>query len=222
MATITYQSVFGDIMANVPGVPDVVLGFYLNKVAIDLCERAKVWRVNFTPIALTSGTYDYTVVSPVAQTELSAILLAKVYCGSTQVWKELPAVTTEQVFQVSPAWPDTANPAEPTAVVRKDEASVSIIPVPDASQAYTLYTYAAIRPTLTATGMDSSIYATYRRTIYHGVLHELMMMPKRPWTDEARAKYHGAQWEFMLASARARANKSFGRANISVVPAPWA
>jgi hypothetical protein len=99
---------------------------------------------------------------------------------------------------------------------------VSVIPVPDAAQSYTLYLYCAIRPTLAATGMDSTIYATYRRTIYHGVLHELMMMPKRPWTDEKRAEYHGKQWEYMTANARARANKSFSRANISVVPAPWA
>jgi hypothetical protein len=213
---------FGDVMANVPGVPDVVLQSYLNKVAIDLCERAKVWRVNLTPVPLVAGTYDYTVVSPVAQTELSAVLLAKVYCASSARWKEVPSVTTEQVFEVAPAWPDTVNPAEPTAIVRKDEASVSVVPVPDSAQAYTVYMYAAIRPTLTATGIDSTIYSTYRRAIYHGVLHELMMMPKRPWTDEGRAKYHGAQWEFMLASARARANKSFSRANVSVVPAPWA
>jgi len=235
MATTTYQSVFGDIMANVPGVPDVVLGFYMNKVVIDLCERAKVWRVNYAPVPLVPAVYDstgtvivtpatvtYTVTSPVASTELSSILLAKVFLSNTVSWKEVPPVTTEQVFEVSPAWPDQLNPGEPTAVTRTDETSVSVIPVPDSQQPYSLYLYCAIRPTLNATGVDSTIYATYRRAIYHGTLHELMMMPKRPWTDTARAQYHGKQWEFMVNTARARANKSFGRANISVVPAPWA
>ena len=219
---ITYQSVFGDVAANVPGVPDVVLQFYMNKIVIDLCERAKVWRVNYAPITLTAGTYAYTIASPVPQTELSAILLAKVYLGSTLKWKELPPVTTEQTFEVDPAWPNTAQPKEPTAIVRIDEGTISIVPVPDAVQTYTLYLYAAIRPTLTATGLDSTIYATYRREIYHGVLHELMMMPKRPWSDDKRADYHLKQWTFMLNSARARANKGFSRANINVVPAPWA
>lgn len=222
MSTITYSSIFGDISANVPGVPDVVLAFYMNKVAIDLCERAKVWRVAYAPVTLVAGQVGYTLASPTAQTELSSILTAKAYLGSVTKWKDLDVVTVEQVFKVYPDWPDTAEVKEPTAVTRVDEATVSIIPKPDSAQTYTLYLYCAIRPTLTAMGMDSTIYATYRRTIYHGVLHELMMMPKRPWTDEARAQYHGKQWEYMVANARARANKSFGRANISVVPAPWA
>lgn len=222
MAIITYASVFGDTAANVPGVPDVVLSFYMNKVTIDLCERAKVWRVPYAPITLIASQSAYTVTSPVAQTELSAILTAKVYLGSTARWKPLDLVTAEQVFDVYPDWPDTVEVKEPAAITRRDELSVSIVPNPDTAQAYTAYFYAAIRPTLTATGLDSSIYATYRRTIYHGVLHELMMMPKRPWTDDKRAAYHGKQWEFMVLSARARANKSFSRASLDVVQAPWA
>ena len=222
MAIITYTSVFGDIAANVAGVPDTVLQFYMNKVTIDLCERAKVWRVTYAAIPLVATQSAYTVTSPVAQTELSAILTAKVYLGSTAKWKDLDVVTAEQVFDVYPDWPETTETKEPTAVTRRDEATVSVVPNPDAAQAYTLYLYAAIRPTLAATGLDSTIYATYRRAIYHGVIHELMMMPKRPWSNDKLAAYHGKQWEWLVNSARARANKSFSRANINVVPAPWA
>ena len=222
MATITYESVFGDIAANVSGVPDVVLQFYMNKVAIDLCERAKVWRVAYAAIPLTAGQNLYTPSSPVAQTEMSSILTAKAYLGSTAKWKDLDVVTAEQVFEVYPGWPEIAETKEPVAVTRRDEASVSVLPTPDTAQAYSMYLYCAIRPTLAATGLDSTIYATYRRAIYHGVLHELMTMPKRPWSDDKHAQYHGKQWEWLVNTARARANKSFSRANISVVPAPWA
>jgi hypothetical protein len=222
MATITYASVFGDIAANVAGVPDVVLQFYMNKVTIDLCERAKVWRVTYAAIPLVTGQSLYTVTSPVAQTELSAVLTAKVYLGSTAIWKDLDVVTAEQVFAVYPGWPEISETKEPTAVTRRDEASISILPNPDAAQAYTLYLYSAIRPTLAATALDSTIYATYRRAIYHGVIHELMMMPKRPWSNDKLAQYHGKQWEWLVNGARARANKSFSRANLSVQPAPWA
>jgi hypothetical protein len=168
MATITYASVFGDIAANVAGVPDVVLQFYMNKVAIDLCERAKVWRTAYSPVTLVTGQSVYTVTSPVAQTELSSILTAKVYMASTAVWKDMDVVTAEQVFEVYPDWPETSETKEPVAVTRRDEATVSVLPNPDTAQTYTLYLYAAIRPTLAATGIDSTIYATYRRAIYHG------------------------------------------------------
>jgi hypothetical protein len=233
MAIITYNSVFGDIMANLSGVPDVVLNFYMNKVTIDLCERAKVWRVNYAPVSIIPGTYvngvqtvigqtDYAIASPVANTELSAILLAKVYYTTANMYEPLSIVTTEQVFEVAPDWPSITGSGQPTAITRKDETSISIVPAPDKGDTYTLYMYCAIKPTIGSSTIESTIYSTYRRAIYHGVLHELMMMPKKPWTDPERAKYHGAQWEFMVNTARARANKSFGRANISVVPMPWA
>ena len=220
-------------MANVPGVPDVVMQFYMNKVTIDLCERAKVWRVNYAPVALVGGTYvngvptvigqsTYTVTSPVANTELSVVLLAKLYLTTAKKWVPLDIATTEQVFASSPDWPNINSMTEPTAVTRIDETSISIVPVPGNADTYTLYMYCAIKPTLAATTIESTIYAQYRRTIYHGVLHELMSMPKKPWTDTEHAKYHGAQWSFMVNSARARANKSFGRANLTVVPMPWA
>jgi hypothetical protein len=222
MSTITYASVYGDIGANVPGVPDVVMQFYMNKVASDLCDRAKVWRVNYTPVTLVAGSYTYTVTSPVAQTELSAILLAKYYGATSKKYTEMSVNTAEQVFEVSVGWPDTANPGQPVAVTRVDESSISVVPVPDTAETYTLYLYNAIKPTLTATGIESTIYAQYRRAIYHGVLHELMMMPKKPWSNPTLGEYHGKQWEFMVNSARARANKSFSRANLTVVPQPWA
>lgn len=222
MATTTYASVFGDIAPHVAGVPDLVLQQYMNKVAIDLCERAKVWRVTYAPITLVASTNVYTPTSPVAQTELSAILTAKAYLATSAKWKDLDVFTAEQVFAVYPGWPEIAETKEPTAVSRRDEATVSVLPTPDSVQTYTLYLYAAIRPTLTATGIDSTIYSTYRRAIYHGVLHELMLMPKRPWSNDKLAQYHGRQWEFMVNAARARANKSFGRANVVVVPQPWA
>jgi hypothetical protein len=222
MAIITYASVFGDVSPSVPGVPDVVLQFYMNKVTIDLCERAKVWRVNYAGIPLVDSQNTYTVTSPVAQTELSTILTAKVYLGTAALWKDLDVVTTEQVFMLYPAWPQTTEVKEPKWVTRLDEASVSVIPTPDSAQPYTMHLYCAIRPTMASTGLDSTVYATYRRAIYHGVLHELMLMPKRPWSDDGRAQYHGKQWEYMVNSARARANKSFGRADTIVTPSPWA
>ena len=159
MALITYNSVFGDIMANLSGVPDVVLNFYMNKVTIDLCERAKVWRVNYAPVSIVRGTYvngvqtvigqtDYTVTSPIANTELSAVLLAKVYYATANKYKPLDIVTTEQVFEVAPDWPSITGSSQPIAVTRKDETNISIVPAPDNGDTYTLYMYCAIKPTI--------------------------------------------------------------------------
>jgi hypothetical protein len=230
---VPYATYFGDISPNVPGVPDAVLGFYMNKVMIDLCDRAKVARVSALPVSLVPCTYvngaptalgqiDYAPILPQAYCTISAILSAKIYMTNAQKWYDIPSLTTEQIFATQPDWPNYLNPGQPSAVTQKDEQYISIVPAVSNADTFTLYLFVAIRPTVSSTFVDPIVYESNRRAIYHGTLHELMSMPKRPWTDEKRAQYHGKQWEYMVNLARARANKSFSRANISVVPSPWA
>ena len=222
MATTTFDSIVASIAPHVPGCPTAVISAEIRKIATDLCERAKVWRVALTPIVLVSGTYNYALTSPVTGTEVSSILSASVKLTNTGVSKTLEPTTGELVFAWHPEWPDTVNLGEPTNIFKIAEDSFNVIPVPGTADTYTVSIYAAIRPNLTATGMDSAIANQYQREIFHGVLHELMLIPDRPWTDDQKSLYHGKQWTYLLNNARARANKGFGRTNISVNNRPWA
>lgn len=106
MATITYLSLAGDFAPHVPGVPEPVMEAYIRKVVIDLCDRAKVWRVPFTGQELSQGVWQYTLVAPIAQTELSSILDAKVYLSSAAKWGDMKVLTNEQAFALYPSYPD--------------------------------------------------------------------------------------------------------------------
>jgi len=209
-----------DVAPHVIGCPSAVITQYVRKVATDLCERAKVWRVDLTPQLLADGDYTYDFVSPIANTEVSAILSAKCALPSGDI--PLEVYTHDQVVSAYPLYPDANAKGQPLALTRMDAATYNVVPIPDDQGPYTVSLYAAIRPTATATQMEDSVMYEYRRTIFHGVLHELMLLPNRAWTNDKMAVYHGKQWEYFLYNARARANKGFGTVDISVTPRPWA
>lgn len=222
MATVTFDSMVLQIAPQVPGCPTAVISATIRKIATDLCERAKVWRVALTPVVLVSGTYNYSLVSPTAGTEVSSIIAASMALTTTKAKKNLIPVTGDYIFNADAYWPDVVNLNEPRFIFRLDESSFNLSPVPGTADTYTLNMYAAIRPTLAGTTIDSGIASQYQREIYHGVLHELMMIPDRVWSDDKKSLYHGKQWTFLLNSAKARANKGFGRTNITVNQSPWA
>jgi len=221
MALVNFSTLNPELATHVVGCPSAVITQYVKKVCIDLCERAKVWRVQLTPQVLTALDHEYAFVSPVAGTEVTTILSAFVSTASGGK-TPLDLVTMEQVNAYSPTWPDTDAAGTPLALVRMGPAEYNVVPVPDALDTYTVSMFAAIRPTQTATQIEESILYDFRRVIFHGVLHELMALPKRGWTDDKLALYHGKQWEYFLYSARARTNKGFGRTDINVIARPWA
>lgn len=222
MSTTLFSTMIGELAPHVQGVPNPVMVSYIRKVVIDLCERGKVWRVQLADQTLSDGFYTYPLSSPVSNTEVSSIIDAKLYLTSAATTKVLDLLSESQTRQQYPKWPDLNAKNEPRAVTRVDAESFQVAPVPGTGDTYTVKMFAAIRPTLAATGWDTALFSEFRRVIFHGVLHELMLMPNRPWSNDKLSTYHGKQWDYLLYNARAKVNKGFGPASIGVTPRPWA
>ena len=84
-----------------------------------------------------------------------------------------------------------------------------------------------LRPTATATEWPTYLHNEFRRVVFHGTLHELLLMPGRSWsqadkTSAATAAYHGKQWVFLLNAARHRANTGYNARSLSVQMTPFA
>lgn len=223
MALVPINTYATEIAPHVDGCPTAVIATYIRKVFIDLCERGKIWRVQLTPMLLSSGDYEYQLASPVAETEVSALLNAQVAKASVpSVNRPLDISTMEVAQRLFRDWPNANNTGEPRLLFQMAPSAFNIAPVPGALDSYTVKLKAAIRPTMTAANVESSLMNEYRRAWFHGTIHELMMMPGRMWSNDKLALYHGKQWEYFMNSARARANKGFGRTTISVRQRPWA
>lgn len=222
MATLLFSALIPEIAPHVHGVPNPVATHYIRKVVTDLCERAKVWRVQLADVVLTPGDYTYDLVSPVAGTEVSVILDAKMLLTAAGTTRNLGIISDDQARVLYPLWPDLNALTEPRSVTRSTSSEFHVAPVPGSDDTYTLKLFAAIRPTPAATGWDEALFNEFRRAVFHGVLHELMMMPDRPWSNDKLAMYHGKQWDYLLYNARAKANKGFSPASVSVKMNPWA
>lgn len=223
MALVAFNTFVQEIAPHVDGAPTPVIARYIKQVVIDLCERAKVWRVQLDDVPLVAGTYEYALTSPIAGTEVSSIFDAKLITASNPDSRTPLAVATlEQVLASVSDWPNTNTLGTPQAVYRDNVAEFDVVPVPDALDTYTVSLTAAIRPTMAATTIEDTLMSEWRRVWYHGTIHELMIMPGHNWSNEKLALYHGKQWEFHLNNARAKANKGFGRTPIFVTQRPWA
>jgi hypothetical protein len=221
MATVSFDSMIGELSMHVSGCPTAVMDAMVRKIATDLCERAKVWRITLPYITLTAGVADFVLASNVSDTEISTIIDGNLYLSDLPKTTDIIYTTAEKVYKNYPQWPDTVNPSQPLYMFSTAENHVNVHPVPDTAHTYKLQLQVAIRPTITAAGWDSTLANQYKRVIFHGVLHELMLMPNKSWTDEKTSLYHGKQWAYLVNQARARANKSFGRANIHVQMVGW-
>lgn len=223
MALVAFTTYVPEVAPHVEGAPTPVIARYIRQAVIDLCERAKVWRTDLAALPLVAGTYDYTLASPIAGTEVSSILDAKCVASlNPTVRSRLDIVTQEDVLASVAGWPNVNTSGSPLAVFRDTVSELNVVPVPDAADTYTLYMNAAIRPTLSATTVEDSVMNEWRRVWYHGAIHELLVMPGHSWSNEKLAAYHGRQWEFHLNNAKARANKGFSRTPIFVTQNPWA
>lgn len=218
MATVTFKSMIQEASVHLIGCPDYAIENAYRNVAREFCERARVWRGNLTDISIVAGTHTYAPVSPLAHAEVVAVLSADTIIDSVK--RELPFRQLDAVKRSYPTWPEFAT-GTPTVFTRMDNATMSVAPVPDAS-AGVIKAFAALRPTAVATVWDQDLFYEFRETLLNGVLHKLLLLPQRPWSDLKLAEYRGKQWTFRLNEARIRAERGYNTDTSQVQMRPLA
>lgn len=206
-----------DISAFLQGCPNVTIERTLRKMATDLCQRAKVWRAELPQINLVAGTTEYTPASPVAYGEVVEIISA--YTTISGQNRDLKWVSYEKARRLYPEWPMSED-GTPLLVTSRTAGTIMLAPTPDAVG--TMNAYAVLRPTATTDSWEDTMYREFHRELFHGVMHELMLMPERPWSNPKLAEYHGKQWTFLLATARDRADRDYNTDGLSVQMRPAA
>jgi hypothetical protein len=212
-----YSAMVGEISPSLHMCPTQLIMMAVRTVIIDLCQRGKVWCADLPDIELVPDQVNYELESPVDGAEVTDLLYGRAYEGDRN-WR-VGVVTAPQALRQYPQWPHTDS-GDVRYVVPYETGTVWCAPPPAAAGSLRLR--AVLRPTLAATAWDSDLYAEYRRLINHGVLHNLMTMPNRNWTDDKMAVYHGRQWSYLLAQAKARANQHYNIGDLSVEMNPAA
>lgn len=176
MTALAYNTIAPEIQVRVPGAPTAVVADLLNLVVIDLCERAKVWRVPGNPFPLVPGVWQYQIATPTLTgltVEVDEPLFMQLTSLETGSVDTLDPVSQEDLLRKYPAFPDTAHPAKPNSWMGYDSISVNVMPTPDAPSTVLYYysdtsvTYTQTNGTVTVTLVSNTAPApTVNQQIY--------------------------------------------------------
>lgn len=215
----TFASVVPEMSAFLPGCPSLVIESTIRKIVADLCQRGRVWEDDVTSFPTAIGVYVYTLTPAVSYAEI--IEPARLWSTrADDTTFDITRLTRAKMARVHPGWPvnDDGEPQhyQPGAT----PAELKLAPVPDA--VITIQARAKLRPTATAAEWPDYLYREHHRAVFHGVLHELMGMPNRTWSDAKLAVYHGKQWTYLLSQATIRAAQEYGSEDLTVEMRPFA
>lgn len=99
-----------------------------------------------------------------------------------------------------------AEASTPRSICQVSPDKYIVLPLPDADETYTVRMFVALKPSRSATGMDSVAFDELEEVIMHGALQHLLVLPNQHWSDRELAAYHAKQYTYQIAERRARAN----------------
>jgi hypothetical protein len=220
MATRTFISLENKLAANVPGCPRPTIEQFVRDIAIEVCEKTLVWRYKQPTITLVAGTYEYAYDLP-ASTEITAVTHTKLSKDGVFADRLFPA-TQDDLLRMYPDWPssDVDKRSQPRYLSQIDPSMFVVAPVPDSSVTYTVDMFLALKPSLSSTGMEETIFNNCENLIIHGVLQHLHTIPDKSWTDYGVASYHAKQYTYKTAAKRAQVNLGVVRGPMTVQMRP--
>lgn len=215
--TIAFDAMVDDMSAFLPGCPTPTIARIAKKIITDLCQRGKVWQEDLVQQPLAVNQLNYAPISPFAYAVCTDVTQAYTVVAGEK--RDLTLQKYASVQRYFPNWPDN-EPGAAQFFTARTVGEILLAPVPDV--AGTLYTRGYLRPSATADVWDADLYDEFSREVFHGVLHELMLMPNRSWTDQKLAMVHGKQWTYLLSCARIRATKAYNVDDTAVEMRPFA
>jgi len=187
-----------DVRVEIPEIPSFVAERQLLRAARELCEEARVWRVDIS-ITPTAATTDLTSLLPTT-TELVDIISIKNTDGGapvdpkTQAWLD---INTSD-------WRNDTNSAAKYYMLSSNN-TIQLFPTPPATSGASYYVRLAVKPLLTATTIDDLVANKHDELIIHGALAKLFLQPRKVWSDPVLGQYHLSEFMAGVPTARAKA-----------------
>lgn len=204
MSSTNLTRIYDDVLPELPGCPPpVALNAILN-AAITFCEVTRAWRVDLTPISLLANTPTYAYAGMPSGT----VVHEPLHCvfGTQRIEPKAPDDLRDQYGD---DW--RTRTGTPIYITGEDERTVRVVPYPTANLTDTLKLWVAIKPTVSATTIDTRIFEEYGTLIAYGAKAMLMASPKKTYTDKATAEKYDRLFNESCASIQRRAGRGFVR-----------
>ncbi|OGT02161.1 MAG: hypothetical protein A2143_00765 [Gallionellales bacterium RBG_16_57_15] len=221
MTTSLFTTLYDEVLADVPGVPQPVALNAIRNAAIELCEKSGVW--SWTAAAMNSVALQasYAFV-PEADTEVVGVVAA--WYNGVQILPRTGAQLEAEVsitgsgFVVGTPWHKQSGTPKYFTIERADQFILS--PYPTEALAAAIEMKLTLKPTRTATGMEKWVMDKHFETIAHGAKAKLCAMHSKPWSNADQASYHAGKFDNGITSASVYSSQNQSLPMMVSAPAP--
>ncbi len=185
---------------HLPGASTQSVDIALRNAAREFCRRAKVWRETHAAIPTVANTAVYGLT----------VTTEKVAAGIEYATCDLSPL---RILTDSEAVPfNVLGPGTPGGILLVDASDVQLFPAPSTA-GLSIIPYLVMMPGSTADGVTDQIFENYCEAIAAGAKSELMLSPKKPYSDAATGAAQRVIFEMAVArAALARTGRGRSRA----------
>jgi len=200
MAAIS--SLVRNILLDIPEIPSFVAEKQYARALRELCEQARVWRVDDTlTTTANQATLSVTPLLP-ELTELVDIISVKPVSGASPVKPK----TQKWLDENESDWRSSTGLTAHYYMLESDGV-LRLTPTPTSAVGY--YVRAAVKPTEEVQDVSDLVINKYSELLISGAKGHLFMIPRKPWTDLKMAQYHRAVFMAGIPDARSEAADEF-------------
>lgn len=171
------------LLPELPGCTTAFLDLHLVEVARKLCEDSLVWRAELDAVDLEADEDTYDIDSPEPQSVVCKVL----------------RLTLDDDVLWDPEWFNGCGRDEPTYnltppfSVNEDFTQITLVEdhIPGAAVTDGLEIKGALKPKFGADRLPDILLTTHLEALRKSVLHRLMLMPKKPWSNPELAVVYG-------------------------------
>lgn len=221
MTTSAFTTLYDEVLADVPGVPQPVALNAIRNAAIELCERAGVWTFNAVAINSVALQAAYAFV-PEANTEVVGVVVA--WYNGVKIEPRTGAQLEAEVsipgsgFFVGTPWHKQSGTPKYFTFERSDQ--FILAPYPTEALALAIEMKLTLKPTRAATGMEEWVMNKHFETIAHGAKGKLCAMHSKPWSDPGQSTYHLGKFEQGITAASVYSSQNQAHAPMVSAPSP--
>lgn len=197
---------YDSILTELPGAQAPVVEYALRQAAIDFCDETAIYTATLGAVDVVVGQSAYPLQSP--DPEAEAFLVKSVWVNDGEA---LSFATQDALASWSTRW-EALSGDPPKAFTQERYDQVHLVPIPEVGYVGGLVVRAALRPTLTSTGLTDHIATQYFDVLACGAKARLMGMSAKPWTNPDGEAKNRALFEAGKTRAVVDANRSLTRA----------
>jgi hypothetical protein len=176
MPSTLFTAFYDDVLPEAPGCVPAVALKAIRDAAIEFCHESRCWQVDHDMIPIEADEPNYTLDPP---TDTYVVeIFEPIYWGADRKNLYLRNRNDLAALKI-----DTWESPTPLYLMQEDERTVRVVPIPTVAVAEGLRFRMAVKPTETATGLESRLYQEYRKEISCGALALLMAQIKKPYSD---------------------------------------